>query len=81
MDQWGGATIYIYMGLKQSKPCATENMKQTKELDIEEKTKTDMLLFNTLQDVVERVEVLEERKSDKIYYKLPPVNLCNYSII
>ena len=24
------------MGLKQSKPCATENMKQRKELDIEE---------------------------------------------
>ena len=69
------------MGLKQSKPCATENMKQIKELDIEEKTKTDMLLFNTLKDVIERVEVLEERKSDKIYYKLPPVNLCNYSII
>ena len=24
---------------------------------------------------------LKDKKSDKIYYKLPPVNLCNYSII
>ena len=43
------------MGLKQSKSCATENMKQIKELDIEDKTRTDMLLFNTLKDVIDRV--------------------------
>ena len=69
------------MGGKASKSTATENMKQIKELDIEEKTRTDILLFSTLKDVIERVEKLEETKSDKIYYKLPPVNLCNYSII
>ena len=56
-------------------------MKQIKELDIEEKTRTDILLFNTLKDVIGRFEKLEETKGDKIYYKLPPVNLCNYSII
>ena len=32
------------MGLKQSKSCATENMKQIKELDLEEKTRTDILV-------------------------------------
>ena len=69
------------MGSKSSKSCATENMKQIKELDIDEKTKTDILLFNTLKDVIERVEKLEETKSDKIYYKLPPMTLCNYSLI
>ena len=68
------------MGLKQSKSCASENMKQIKELDINEKTKTDILLFNTLKDVINRVEHLEETKSDKIYYKLPSVNLCSYSL-
>ena len=55
------------MGLKQSKSCATENMKQLKELDVEEKTRTDVLLFNTLKDATERVEKLEETKSDKKY--------------
>ena len=69
------------MGSKTSKTTATENMKQIKELDIDEKTKTDILLFNTLKDVIERVEKLEETKSDKIYYKLPAMNLCSYSLI
>ena len=69
------------MGSKSSKSCATENMKQIKELDINEKTKTDILLFNTLKDVIERVEKLEETKSDKLIYKLPAVNLCSYSVI
>ena len=69
------------MGSKSSKSCATENMKQIKELDINEKTRTDLLLFNTLKDVIQRVEHLEETKSDKIYSKLPAVNLCSYSLV
>ena len=44
------------MGLKTSKNTATENMQQIKELDINEKTKTDILLFNTLKDCIERIE-------------------------
>ena len=69
------------MGSKSSKSTASENMKQIKELDINEKTKTDILLFNTLKDSIERIEKLEETKSDKIYYQLPSVNLCSYSLI
>ena len=65
------------MGSKSSKSCATENMKQIKELDINEKTKTDILLFNTLKDCIERIENLEETKSDKTYYKLPPILFIN----
>ena len=68
------------MGSKSSKSCATENMQQIKDLDINEKTKTDVLLFNTLKDVIERVEKLEETKR-KICYKLPAINLCSYSLI
>ena len=69
------------MGSKSSKSTASENMKQIKELDINEKTKTDILLFNTLKDCIEGIEKLEETKSDKIYYQLPSVNLCRYSLI
>ena len=65
------------MGTKTFKSCATETMKQIKELNIEDKTRTDISLFNALKDVIERVEKLEETKSDN----LPPVTLCNYSII
>ena len=70
----------MYMGSKSSTSTASENMKQIKELDINEKTKTDILLFNTLKDCIERIEKLEETKSDKIYYKLPSVNLCSYTL-
>ena len=69
------------MGARSSKSSAGENMKQIKELDINEKTKADILLFNTLKDCIERTEKLEETKSDKIYYKLPAINLCSYSLI
>ena len=68
------------MGSKTSKSCATENMMQIKELDINEK-RTDILLFNTLKDVIERVELLQETKSDRIYYKLLAISLCIYSLI
>ena len=53
------------MGSKTSKTCATENMKQIKQLDIEEKTGTDILLFSTLKDVINRVEIWEDRKAIK----------------
>ena len=69
------------MGSETSKSCATENMKQIRELDNNEKFQTDILLFNALKDCVERIEKLEETKSDKIYYKLPAINLCSYSLI
>ena len=69
----------ISMGSKTSKSCATENMKQTKELDIDEKAITDTSLFNTLKDVINRVEISEERKSDKMMYRLP-IQMCNYSL-
>ena len=67
------------MGSKSSKSTASDNMKQIQELDINEETKTDILLFNTLKDCIERTEKLEETKSDKIMYRLP-VQICNYSL-
>ena len=68
------------MGSKTSKYSASENMKQIKELDINEKTKTDILLFNTLKDCIDRIEKLEETKSDKFVYKLPVYKLVQLFI-
>ena len=52
------------MGSKTSKCCASENMKQINELDINEQTQTDLLLLNTLKDCIERIEKLEKTKSE-----------------
>ena len=51
------------MGSKSSKPADTDYMKQIKELDINEKTKTDVLLFNSIKECIDRIEKLEETKS------------------
>ena len=67
------------MGSKSSKPADTDYMKQIKELDMDEKTKTDVLLFNSIKECIGRIEILEETKSDKIIYRLP-VQICNYSL-
>ena len=69
------------MDSKSSKPTYTDYMKQIKELDINEKTKTDILLFNSIKECISRIEKLEETKSDKLVYKLPAINLCSYSLI
>ena len=69
------------MGSKSSKPTDTDYMKQINELDINEKTKTDILLFNSIKECISRIEKLEETKSDKLVYKLPAVNLCSYALI
>ena len=69
------------MGSNSSKPTDTDYMKLIKELDINEKTKTDILLFNSIKECISRIEKLEETKSDKLVYKLPAINLCSYSLI
>ena len=69
------------MGSKSSKPADTDYMKQIKELDINEKTKTDVLLFNSIKECIDRIEKLEETKSDRLVYKLPAINFCSYSLI
>ena len=48
------------------------------ELDI---SNIDKLQIKVLKEMIKELKEVKDRKSDKIYYKLPPVNLCNYSII
>ena len=46
------------------------------ELDI---SNIDKLQIKAIKEMSERLKALEERKSDRILYRLP-VQLCNYSI-
>ena len=45
------------MGSKSSKPTDTDYMNQIKELDINEKTKTDILLFNSIKECISRIVI------------------------
>ena len=46
------------------------------ELDI---SNIDKLQIKAIKEMSERLKALEERKSDRISYRLP-VQLCNYSL-
>ena len=58
-------------------------MEQIKSINIDELdlSKIDALQLKVLKDMIEKLEKVEKRKSDKIMYKLPAINLCSYSLI
>ena len=64
-----------------------EYIKIIKEYDTENEyinnhaTINNALLVKAMKGLIEKVETLEEKKSDKVTYKLPAVNLCSYSLI
>ena len=48
------------------------------ELDI---SRIDKLQIKAIKEMTERIKQIEDKKSDKIMYKLPAINLCSYSLI
>ena len=58
-------------------------MEQIKSINIDELdlSKIDALQLKVLKEIIEKLEKVEKRKSDKIMYKLPAINLCSYSLI
>ena len=41
----------------------------------------DKLQIKVLKEMIKDLKEVKERKSDKIMYKLPAINLCSYSLI
>ena len=41
----------------------------------------DKLQIKAIKEIAERIKQIEDKKSDKILYKLPAINLCSYSLI
>ena len=68
------------MGNKQStveNSCIQELSKiNEEELDI---SRIDKLQIKAIKEMTERIKQIEDKKSDKIMYKLP-VQICNYSL-
>ena len=48
------------------------------ELDI---SKIDKLQIKAIKEMSEKIKEIEDKKSDRIIYKLPAINLCSYSLI
>ena len=48
------------------------------DLDI---SNIDRLQIKALKELNNKLKEIEDKKSDKIIYKLPAINLCSYSLI
>ena len=48
------------------------------ELDL---SNIDRLQIKVLKEIIKDVKEVKDKKSDKIFYKLPAINLCSYSLI
>ena len=70
------------MGSKQSSvenSCIQElsNINEN-DLDI---SNIDKLQIKAIKEMNTRIEEIEEKKNDRIFYKLPAINLCSWSLI
>ena len=72
------------MGSSQTKAKDESNyLDQIDEVNIDELdlNKIDTLQMKAIKQLIEKVKKLEEKKSDRMIYKLPAINLCSYSLI
>ena len=72
------------MGSSQSKKNDENNyLNQIEEVIIDDLdlNKIDTLQMKAIKQLIEKVKKLEEKKSDRMIYKLPAINLCSYSLI
>ena len=71
------------MGNSNTNTSENNCMEQIKSINIDELdlSKIDALQLKVLKEMIEKLEKVEKRKSDKIMYKLPAINLCSYSLI
>ena len=70
------------MGSKQStvKNTCMEEISNINENDLDI-SNIDKLQIKAIKEITERIKQIEDKKSDRIMYKLPAVNLCSYSLI
>ena len=69
------------MGSSSSKK-ETSNIDRIKDIDEGELdlSNIDKLQIKALKELNEKINKMEKEKSDKIYYKLPAINLCSNSL-
>ena len=70
------------MGSRQSKVehnCINElNNINENDLDI---SNVDKLQIKAIKEINNKINEMEEKKSDRIFYKLPAINICAPSLI
>ena len=71
------------MGNTSTKTAESNYMEKIKHINTDDLdlSKIDALQLKVLKEMIKKLEKVEQRKSDKIMYKLPAINLCSYSLI
>ena len=71
------------MGIRSSKNEDKNNyINQIQNINEEELdlSNIDRLQIKALKEIIKDIKEVKDRKSDKITYKLPSLNLCSYSL-
>ena len=70
------------MGNKQPK-CEDNCIEEINKIDVDnlDLSNIDKLQIKAIKEIAEKIKQTEDKKSDKIMYKLPAINLCSYSLI
>ena len=70
------------MGSKQStvKNTCMDEISNINENDLDI-SNIDKLQIKAIKEISNKLKEIEEKKSNKIMYKLPDVNLCSWSLI
>jgi len=69
------------MGNVKSVEKEVSHIEEMREFDDDELSKKDKAFKTCILELYEEIRKVKESKSDKILYKLPPINLCSYSLI
>ena len=72
----------IYMGNSQT-TVENKNIEEIKKIDETnlDLSNIDKLQIKAIKEIATKIETLENKKSDRIMYKLPAIQLCSWSLI
>ena len=68
------------MGSSASKDEETNEIKAVQEMDENELSSKDKLFKKAIVGIYNEIKDIKDKKSDRIFYRLPAVNLCSYSL-
>jgi len=57
-----------------------DDIKAVEEMNEDEMSSKDKMFKKAIVEIYEEIKEVKASKSDKIFYKLPAVNLCSYSL-
>ena len=69
------------MGSGQSSEVKINTIEELEGFDDSELSKKDKAFKNSILQIYSEIREIKDKKSDKIFYKLPAINLCSYSLI